>query len=91
MEVPIFLQNEKRYMKVEVQLRTIAMEVWANLEHKLRYKKHLPQDIMDRTSIAMNECAEMSAKLDQQMQDIRNVIEQANAEMDDLDADEFEE
>ena len=38
-EVPIFLQNEKRPMKVEVQLRTIAMDFWASLEHKLRYKK----------------------------------------------------
>ncbi len=78
-EVPIFLQKEKRYMKVEVQLRTIAMEVWANLEHKLRYKKELPDDVMAETSIAMGECARMSAKLDLQMQEIRNVIERANA------------
>ena len=35
--VPIFLQNEKREMKVEVQLRTIAMDFWASLEHKVRY------------------------------------------------------
>lgn len=41
-DVPIFLQNEKRLMKVEVQLRTIAMEFWANLEHKLCYKKTFP-------------------------------------------------
>ena len=40
-EVPIFLKNEKRYMKVEVQLRTIAMDFWASLEHKLRYKKNI--------------------------------------------------
>ncbi len=38
-DVPIFLSNEKRHMKVEVQLRTIAMDFWASLEHKLRYKK----------------------------------------------------
>jgi putative GTP pyrophosphokinase len=38
-EIPIFLHNEKRLMKVEVQLRTIAMDFWASLEHKLRYKK----------------------------------------------------
>ena len=41
-EIPIFLQNEKRYMKVEVQLRTIAMDFWASVEHKLRYKKNIP-------------------------------------------------
>ena len=38
-EVPIFLQNEEKIMKAEVQLRTIAMEFWANLEHQLRYKR----------------------------------------------------
>ena len=37
--VPIFLKDEKRDMKVEVQLRTIAMDFWASLEHKIRYKK----------------------------------------------------
>ena len=37
-EIPIFLQDEKKNMKVEVQLRTIAMEFWANLEHRMRYK-----------------------------------------------------
>lgn len=40
-EVPIFLRNEKKSMKVEVQLRTIAMDFWASLEHKLRYKKNI--------------------------------------------------
>ena len=38
-EVPIFLEDEKRAMKVEVQFRTIAMDFWASLEHKMRYKK----------------------------------------------------
>lgn len=44
-EVPIFLENEKRMMKVEVQLRTIAMDFWAGLEHKLRYKKSIEPDM----------------------------------------------
>lgn len=49
-EVPIFLQNEKRYMKVEVQLRTIAMDFWASLEHTLHYKKKsLPKGGEDGT------------------------------------------
>ena len=46
--VPIFLQNEKREMKVEVQLRTIAMDFWASLEHKVRYKKNVPADETER-------------------------------------------
>lgn len=74
-EVPIFLQNEKRLMKVEVQLRTIAMEFWANLEHKLRYKKNLPDDVLELTATELSECAEMSAKLDLKMQNVKNTIE----------------
>lgn len=74
-EVPIFLQNEKRLMKVEVQLRTIAMEFWANLEHKLRYKKNLPDDVLSLTAAELSECAEMSAQLDLKMQNAKNIIE----------------
>ena len=74
-EIPIFLQNEKRYMKVEVQLRTIAMEFWANLEHKLRYKKNLPEEILVLTAQELNECAETSALLDLKMQQIRDKID----------------
>lgn len=76
-EIPIFLQNEKRLMKVEVQLRTIAMEFWANLEHKLRYKKSLPEENALMIAAELSECAEMSAFLDQKMQKIRDVIEKS--------------
>ncbi|MGN1319689.1 MAG: GTP pyrophosphokinase family protein [Acutalibacteraceae bacterium] len=76
-EVPIFLQNEKRFMKVEVQLRTIAMEFWANLEHKLRYKKNLPDDILSLTAAELLNCAEMSSQLDLKMQNIKDIIEQS--------------
>ncbi len=78
-EVPIFLQNEKRMMKVEVQLRTIAMDSWANLEHKLRYKKHLSEEVTQMTEQELNECAVLSAKLDQKMQHIRDVIDRETA------------
>lgn len=74
-EVPIFLENEKKMMKVEVQLRTIAMEFWANLEHKLRYKKNLPQDMTQLTAAELSECADMSAQLDLKMQKVKNIIE----------------
>ena len=74
-EVPIFLQNEKKIMKAEVQLRTIAMEFWANLEHQLRYKKDLSPELMEQTSYQLSECARLSAVLDEQMQAIRDIIE----------------
>ena len=44
-EVPIFLEHKKKMMKVEVQLRTIAMDFWASLEHKLKYKKDIVSDL----------------------------------------------
>lgn len=74
-EVPIFLRDEKRLMKVEVQLRTIAMDFWANLEHKLRYKKNLPETVAMLTAEELSECAAMSAQLDLKMQKIKDVIE----------------
>lgn len=74
-EVPIFLQNEKRNMKVEVQLRTIAMEFWANLEHRLRYKKDLPEVLQQATSDELFQCAEISAQLDKRMQQVRYTVE----------------
>lgn len=74
-QIPIFLQNEKKNMKVEVQLRTIAMELWANLEHRLRYKKNLDESIVLQTAEELNRCAEISAMLDEKMQSIRNIIE----------------
>ncbi len=74
-QIPIFLQNEKKKMKVEVQLRTIAMEFWANLEHRLRYKKHLDEEIAAQTAEELSQCAEISAMLDEKMQNIRNIIE----------------
>ncbi|WP_291647609.1 GTP pyrophosphokinase family protein [Clostridium sp.] len=74
-EVPIFLKNEKRYMKVEVQLRTIAMDFWASLEHKLRYKKNISLEETEFISKELLECSEISATLDKRMEEIRNRIE----------------
>lgn len=69
--VPIFLKNEKRSMKVEVQLRTIAMDFWASLEHKVRYKKVIPPQVADELAAELRYCADQSTLLDQRMQDIR--------------------
>lgn len=79
-EVPIFLQNEKRNMKVEVQLRTIAMDFWASVEHKLRYKKNIPADQAEELGKELVECADISAALDFRMQDIRKRLAQAELE-----------
>lgn len=76
-QVPIFLQDRKKLMNVEVQFRTIAMEFWANLEHQLRYKKNLPADIVEKTEKKLSDCANLSNLLDTQMQEIKDVIENA--------------
>jgi len=74
-EIPIFLAEEKKYVRVEVQLRTIAMESWANLEHRLRYKKELDEDVLTETANELSECASISNLLDMKMQKIRDIIE----------------
>ena len=71
-EVPIFLAQEKRPMKVEVQLRTIAMDFWASLEHQLKYKKELENT--EELTRELLECAEVSAALDAKMEEIRKRI-----------------
>lgn len=72
-ETPIFLADEKKMMRVEVQLRTIAMDFWASLEHKLRYKKDL--DCAEEIAWELKECAEECAQVDAKMQRIRARIE----------------
>lgn len=72
--VPIFLSEGKRMMKVEIQLRTIAMDFWASLEHQLRYKKDLP--FTDEMAAELYECARSSAELDQRMDTLRKSMEE---------------
>ena len=72
-EVPIFLTDRKLPVRVEVQFRTIAMDFWASLEHKLQYKK----DNANAAQIAaeLSACAERVAALDLEMQQISRKIE----------------
>ncbi len=70
--VPIFLLHEKRKMKVEIQLRTIAMDSWAALEHQLKYKK----DTVFTDEMAENlfMCANLSAELDERMDKLKQRV-----------------
>ncbi len=74
-EIPIFLYNEKKYMKVEIQLRTIAMDFWASLEHKLYYKKDVSDSISSEIKTELLECANVASRLDIKMQEIRNKLD----------------
>lgn len=77
-EVPLFLAHQKRMMKVEIQLRTIAMDFWASLEHQLCYKKN--NEFTDEMAGELFECAEVSAALDLRMDALRKRVQKQNAE-----------
>lgn len=71
-ETPIYLQDTRRIMKVEVQLRTLAMDTWASLEHKIRYKKKgLVNE--DWINAELLRCADVCADLDERMERINSV------------------
>ena len=72
--VPIFLSDSVVDTKVEIQIRTIAMDFWASLEHKLQYKKNIPESQSKFLKDELYDCAQQSAALDKRMQNIRNVI-----------------
>lgn len=80
LEVPVFLKEGKTMVKVEVQFRTIAMDFWASVDHKLRYKKDIPneEEIVEK----LRECASVIAGLDEEMQQIRSMIETGKLDAD---------
>ena len=73
-KTPVYTENGKKDMFVEVQMRTIAMDFWSSLEHKLRYKKNLNPQIAEQLAKELEACAEESAKLDEKMLHIRSRI-----------------
>lgn len=77
--VPIFLASEKRFMKVEIQLRTIAEDFWASLEHQLQYKKDriFTSEMLDELKL----CAEMSNELDVRMDKLRKAMQSDNLQI----------
>ena len=75
-KTPIYTENGKKDMFVEVQMRTIAMDFWASLEHKLRYKKNLDPQTADMLAEELEACAEESARLDERMLRVRERIAQ---------------
>lgn len=72
-EVPVFFSDKKQWVRVEIQIRTVAMDFWASLEHQLKYKS----DIEDSEEIEdkLKKCADTIANTDIEMMSIRNQIE----------------
>lgn len=73
LDIPIFLAEGKKHMKVEVQFRTIAMDFWASLEHKLKYKKDI--DNAEQIAAELRSCADTISAMDEKMEQIRKKIE----------------
>lgn len=71
-EVPVFFVYEKKPMRVEVQIRTVAMDFWASLEHQMKYKQDVDNapEIMDE----LKACADTIAQTDMKMLEIREKI-----------------
>ena len=78
-EIPVFFSDKKQPMRVEVQIRTIAMDFWASLDHQLKYKKEfIDSEDVERQ---LKECADVIAGTDVQMLNIRKNIESRGIEI----------
>lgn len=75
-EVPVFFSDCKQFIRVEVQIRTIAMDFWASLDHQLKYKKQMDDEEAGEISEELTRCAEVIAETDWKMLDIRQRIEE---------------
>lgn len=78
--VPVYLSDRTEYVKAEIQIRTIAMDFWASLEHDIRYKadkSKLPTGINEE----MYDCADKIAEIDLQMQDMYKRIKKSEEEI----------
>lgn len=75
-ETPVFLSDRKELVHVEVQIRTIAMDFWASLEHQLKYKTDT--DVSAELAEQLKDCAETIAETDIRMQEIYRTLKEIN-------------
>lgn len=70
--VPLCLQEKVEYIEAEIQIRTIAMDFWASLDHKLRYKKkkNIPENIIDE----VYSCSQVIRDLDVKMEALKQKL-----------------
>lgn len=76
LEIPVFFSEKKEFVRVEVQIRTVAMDFWASLEHQLKYKENL--DDSESIEKDLKICAETIAETDLKMMELRNKIKNTN-------------
>ena len=80
--VPIFLSHETMETKVEIQIRTVAMDFWASLEHKINYK--YDGTVPEHIKRELSECAEMVSDLDAKMMSLNEEIKESGQDGEDL-------
>ncbi len=80
--VPIFLSSETMETKVEIQIRTVAMDFWASLEHKINYK--YDGTVPEHIKRELSECAEMVSDLDAKMMSLNEEIKESENDGEDL-------
>lgn len=74
-EIPVFFEDRKKSLKVEVQIRTIAMDFWASLEHQIKYKQEIPEQA--EIVRELKNCADVITQTDEKMLALRRKIEAA--------------
>ena len=82
--IPIFFAESVKEVKAEVQIRTIAMDFWASLEHQIKYKKNVEH--AEKVIARLKECAEEIAHVDETMQEIRIEMDGIREETTDVEA-----
>ena len=83
-EVPVFMSDRDEKVLVEIQIRTIAMDFWATLEHKIYYKYN--KEIPERIKRELAKTAEVAHELDKKMEGLHTEVNliKANDQEDDL-------
>jgi putative GTP pyrophosphokinase len=76
-EIPVFFSKGKTPMRVEIQIRTMAMDFWASLDHELKYKKDINPEDEEMIANELLACAERIAETDTIMQQIRMKMDSA--------------
>ena len=72
--IPVYFMNKKQMVPVELQIRTLAMDLWASLEHDIKYKS-LYQDTMVDFTDELKECSRLIYEAEEKMEYMNRILE----------------
>jgi len=86
LSIPVFMSDRKEQVYVEVQIRTVAMDFWASLEHKIYYKynKEIPDHLTNELTDAANTANELDLKMEQLQKEVTHIKEQDGIDENDI-------